>query len=476
MNTTILPMSTVYYLIAVAYLIAAVCFILGLRFLSSPKTARQGNLVAAAGMTVAIIATLFYPGIQSSRYLLIAIGALAGGGIGFFLARTVQMTAMPQMVALFNGMGGGAAALSSTADFLNLINAHTVPTLDVVLATVLGVIIGSISMAGSVIAVGKLQGFVSAAPVTYPGQQIVNAILFIGAIGCGIYLMFDPGSSTSAIVLLSMIVIAVILGVAIVLPIGGADMPVVVSLLNSFTGLAAAFTGFVLHQNVLIISGGLVGASGALLTLLMAKAMNRSVTNVLFGAFGSAGVDVTAADGQAKPVREVSADDAAAMMAYASQVIIVPGYGMAVAQAQHAVQELAEQLESRGVSVKYAIHPVAGRMPGHMNVLLAEANVPYEQLIEMDDINPEFGHTDVALIIGANDVTNPAARTDKASPIYGMPILDVDKANNVIVMKRSMKSGFAGIDNPLFYEPKTAMLFGDAKSTAEKLVAAMKEV
>jgi NAD(P) transhydrogenase subunit beta len=461
-------------LIDLAYLAAAILFILGLRRLSSPATARSGNQTAAVGMAIALIATLLNSTLQPFGYALIVVGALIGGGIGFYLARTVQMTAMPQMVALFNGMGGGAAALSAAADFFNLISANLVPTVDVAVTTVLGVIIGSISMAGSVIALGKLQGFVSSSPVTYKGQQIVNAILFAVVILCGVYLIFQA----NALVLGLMMVIAIILGVAIVLPIGGADMPVVISLLNSFTGLAAAFTGFVLHQNVLIIAGALVGASGALLTLLMAKAMNRSVTNVLFGAFGTAGADVTSggANADGRSAREVSPDDAAAMMAYANQVIIVPGYGMAVAQAQHAVQELANQLESRGVTVKYAIHPVAGRMPGHMNVLLAEANVPYDQLYEMDDINSVFPQTDVAMFIGANDVTNPAARNDPKSPIYGMPILDVDRAQNVIVMKRSMKSGFAGIDNPLFYEGKTAMLFGDAKSTAEKLVTAVKEM
>jgi NAD(P) transhydrogenase subunit beta len=329
-------------------------------------------------------------------------------------------------------------------------------------------------MSGSVIALGKLQGFVSGSPITYRGQQAVNAVVFAAIVLLGIFLVVSP----SWAVLVTMIVLALFLGIAIVLPIGGADMPVVISLLNSFTGLAAAFTGFVLSNNVLIISGALVGASGTLLTLLMGKAMNRSVTNVLFGAFGTAGAEVAGAKAGAEGghVREISPDDAATLMAYANQVIIVPGYGMAVAQAQHTVQELAELLEKRGVEVKYAIHPVAGRMPGHMNVLLAEANVPYNQLFEMDDINPEFSHTDVALIIGANDVTNPAARNDPASPIYGMPILDVDKAANVIVMKRSMKSGFAGIDNELYYEPKTSMLFGDAKDTAKLLVDAVKHV
>jgi NAD(P) transhydrogenase subunit beta len=462
-------------IIQLIYLGAAVCFIIGLRRLSSPATARSGNQIAAVGMALAVLATFFLTDIVNSGivgYALIIVGSLIGGGIGFYLARTVQMTAMPQMVALFNGMGGGAAAFSATAEFLNRVSLNEAISVDVAITTVLGVLIGCVSMSGSVIAVGKLQGFVSSAPVTYKGQQAVNAVVFILIVAMGAYLAFVK---PEPVVLLGLIVASTLLGIAMVLPIGGADMPVVISLLNSFTGLAVAFTGFTLQNNALIISGTLVGASGTLLTLLMAKAMNRSVNNVIFGAFGTGGsTEVAASGGAQRPVREINADDAATMMAYATQVVIVPGYGMAVAQAQHAVQELANLLEKRGVEVKYAIHPVAGRMPGHMNVLLAEANVPYNQLFEMEDINPEFPRTDVALIIGANDVVNPAARNDPKSPIYGMPILDVDKAQNVIVMKRSMKSGFAGIDNDLFYEPKTTMLFGDAKETAQKLVSAVK--
>jgi NAD(P) transhydrogenase subunit beta len=472
-------MDTLSILRDLAYLVAAVAFIIGLKRLSSPATARSGNQIAAAGMILAVLTTFLNPHIQGVGYAFILVGALIGGGIGFYLARTVQMTAMPQMVALFNGMGGGAAAFSSTAEFLNLVSTGSAIPIDTSITTVLGVVIGSISMSGSVIALGKLQGFVSGSPVTYPGQQIVNVIIAAIIVLLGLFLVFSPSSSTLSLVLVAIIVLAVLLGIAIVLPIGGADMPVVISLLNSFTGLAAAFTGFVLRSNVLIISGALVGASGTLLTLLMGKAMNRSVTNVLFGAFGTGGSsDVGGAQGSAegRPVREISPEDAATLMAYANEVIIVPGYGMAVAQAQHTVQELANLLEQRGVEVKYAIHPVAGRMPGHMNVLLAEANVPYNQLFEMEDINPEFGRSDVALVIGANDVTNPAARNDPKSPIFGMPILDVDKAVNVIVMKRSMKSGFAGIDNELYYDPKTSMLFGDAKETAGRLVDALKHV
>jgi NAD(P) transhydrogenase subunit beta len=459
------------YWVEIAYLVTAVMFIIGLKRLSSPATARSGNQVAAVGMAIAVFATLFNQHVLDPWYII--VGSLIGGGIGWYLARGVEMTAMPQMVALFNGMGGGAAAFTATAEFLeNPIGFDPV----FVIATILGVVIGSISLSGSIIALGKLQGFISSAPVTYKAQQIVNAslaaLLLIGAL----YLLFFDHHN--GFVLAAMIVIALILGVAVVMPIGGADMPVVISLLNSFTGLAVAFGGFVLGNNLLIISGTLVGASGTLLTQLMSKAMNRSLTNVLFGAFGTGGsAEVAGASGAAgRSVREVTPDDAATLLAYANQVIIVPGYGMAVARAQNAVQDLAKTLEERGVEVKYAIHPVAGRMPGHMNVLLAEADVPYTQLFEMDDINSEFSRTDVALVIGANDVVNPAARSDKNSPIYGMPILNVDQAANVIVMKRSMRSGFAGIENELFYEARTSMLFGDAKDAAEALNAAVKQL
>jgi NAD(P) transhydrogenase subunit beta len=395
------------YWVQIAYLVTAVMFIIGLKRLSSPATARSGNQVAAVGMAIAVFATLFNQHVLDPWYIL--VGSLIGGGIGWYLARGVEMTAMPQMVALFNGMGGGAAAFTATAEFLE--NPFGFDPVFVV-ATILGVVIGSISLSGSVIALGKLQGFISSAPVTYKAQQVVNAslagLLLLGAL----YLLFFDHHN--GFVLAGMIVIALILGVAVVMPIGGADMPVVISLLNSFTGLAVAFGGFVLGNNLLIISGTLVGASGTLLTQLMSKAMNRSLTNVLFGAFGTGGsAEVAGTSGAAgRSVREVTADDAATLLAYANQVIIVPGYGMAVARAQNAVQDLAKTLEEKGVEVKYAIHPVAGRMPGHMNVLLAEADVPYTQLFEMDDINSEFSRTDVALVIGANDVVNPAARSD----------------------------------------------------------------
>ncbi len=459
------------YWVEIAYLITAIMFIIGLKRLSSPATARSGNRLAAIGMAIAIFATLFNLNVLDPWYII--IGSLIGGGLGWYLARSVEMTAMPQMVALFNGMGGGAAALTSIAEFLK----HT-GGFDPVftIATILGVIIGSISLSGSVIALGKLQGFITSAPVTYKGQQIVNASLAVLLALGALYLIFFD--HRNGLVLGLMFVIAMILGVAVVMPIGGADMPVVISFLNSFTGLAVAFSGFVLSSFVLIISGSLVGASGTLLTQLMSKAMNRSLTNVLFGAFGTGGsAEIAGAGGAAgRSVREVTAEDAATLLAYANQVIIVPGYGMAVARAQNAVQDLAKILEEKGVTVKYAIHPVAGRMPGHMNVLLAEADVPYTQLFEMEEINPDFARTDVALVIGANDVVNPAARSDRSSPIYGMPILDVDRSAHVIVMKRSMRSGFAGIENELFYDPKTSMLFGDAKDAAEQLTAAVKQL
>ncbi len=459
------------YWVNIAYLITAIMFIIGLKRLSSPATARSGNQIAAVGMAIAVFATLFNLNVLDPWYII--LGALIGGGIGWYLARSVEMTAMPQMVALFNGMGGGAAAATASAEFLKNTSGFD-PVF--VIATILGVIIGSISLSGSVVALGKLQGFISSAPVTYKAQQIVNASMAILLLLGALYLIFFDHHN--GYVLGGMIVVAIILGIAVVMPIGGADMPVVISLLNSFTGLAVAFSGFVLGNTLLIISGTLVGASGTLLTQLMSKAMNRSLTNVLFGAFGTGGsAEVSGGAGaESRPVREVTADDAATLLAYANQVIIVPGYGMAVARAQNAVEDLAKLLESKGVTVKYAIHPVAGRMPGHMNVLLAEADVPYTQLFEMDDINGEFAHTDVALVIGANDVVNPAARNDKSSPIYGMPILNVDQAANVIVMKRSMRSGFAGIENELFYEPKTSMLFGDAKDAAEALSAAVKQL
>jgi len=459
-----------FVLLRLAEIAAIVLFFLGLHFLSSPATARFGNRLAAAGMLIAIVAALAPS--HGVGWWAILIGVVIGTAVGLFSALKVKMTAMPQMVALFNGAGGGAAALVATAEFLKLSDETGPLPLDQTLAISLTTVIGALSFAGSIIAFLKLQELMTGRPITYPAQQVVNGLLAaVIVVACG----FVIANSNAVPAYFIAFAGALALGVLFVLPIGGADMPVVISLLNSFTGLAAAMTGFVLGNNVLIISGALVGASGTLLTLLMGKAMNRSVTNVLFGAFGAvaAGGAASTATGGGN-ARAATVDDVATMLAFAHQVVVVPGYGMAVAQAQHSVRELADQLEKKGVEVKYAIHPVAGRMPGHMNVLLAEANVPYPQLYDMEDINPEFPRTDVALIIGANDVTNPAARTQTTSPIYGMPILDVDKAHNVVVLKRSMKPGFAGIDNPLYDDPKTAMLFGDAKKSIDSVVSAVK--
>jgi NAD(P) transhydrogenase subunit beta len=424
------------------------------------------------GMTVATVTLLgslqLRGGGGAPHNLLLILAAIVIGGVaGAVGARRVAMTDMPQMVAILNGCGGGSAALISTAEFLHLSQGRAGAD------TMFGCIIGSISFSGSVVAFAKLQGLVSEKAINSPVQKAVNFVLFLGLLGLVGMLGFSGGGPPAFYALLA---VALVFGVLMVMPIGGADMPVVISLLNSFTGLAVAATGFVLHNNALIISGTLVGASGTLLTMLMCKAMNRSLGNVLFAGFGSAPAAGPggAAAGAAKPVREVSIDDAAVLLANIQSLIIVPGYGMAVAQAQHAVRELADLLAKKGVEVKYAIHPVAGRMPGHMNVLLAEANVPYDQLFDLDQINPEFERADVALVIGANDVVNPAARSDKTSPIYGMPILDADKARHVIVIKRSMNPGFAGIDNALYYEPRCSMLFGDAKGAISKLVEAVK--
>jgi NAD(P) transhydrogenase subunit beta len=462
----------VTYVFQFLYLLSAVLFIVGLKFLSGPARARQGNQVAAWGMAVAgltLLSELHMPGADVPRnnlwlvFAAVAIGAIAGG-VG---ARRVAMTDMPQMVAILNGCGGGAAAVISVAEFLHMGS----PTAGA--DTMFGCIIGAISFSGSIVAFAKLQGLVSEKAVNSPAQKAVNALLFAALLALVGYLGFAGGGAPAFFALLG---VALAFGVLMVMPIGGADMPVVISLLNSFTGLAVAATGFVLHNNALIISGTLVGASGTLLTMLMCKAMNRSLGNVLFAGFGSAPAAgaAAAAGGAAKAYREVSVDDAAVLLANVQSLIVVPGYGMAVAQAQHSVRELADLLAKKGVDVKYAIHPVAGRMPGHMNVLLAEANVPYDQLYDLDQINPDFERADVALVIGANDVVNPAARSDKASPIYGMPILDADKAKHVIVIKRSMNPGFAGIDNQLYYEPRTSMLFGDAKGAVSKLVEAVK--
>jgi NAD(P) transhydrogenase subunit beta len=455
--------------IAIAYIVAAVLFILGLKRLSSPATARSGNRLAAIGMALALSVTLLDRQIVS--FWIIAAGTLVGAGIGVYFARTVQMTAMPQMVALFNGMGGATAALVSVAEYLRISAQTTVGTGEAT-SIVLGTAIGAISFTGSLIAFGKLQEILSGKPLQFPLQRVLNGLVLLGIIGLGGAIALGA-VGTSAIWLLFAAALA--LGVLFVLPIGGGDMPVVISILNSLTGLAAALTGFVLHNQMLVVAGVLVGASGTLLTLLMSAAMNRSVANVLFGAFGATSESAAlAATGSHRTVRQTTAEDTAIALAYARSVVIVPGYGLAVAEAQHTVRELATDLEKRGVDVKYAIHPVAGRMPGHMNVLLAEANVPYDQLLEMDQVNGQFSQTDVVLVVGANDVVNPAARDDPSSPIYGMPILDVDRARNVVVLKRSMGHGFAGIDNALFYHDNTRMLFGDARQSLTKIGEALK--
>jgi NAD(P) transhydrogenase subunit beta len=455
------------------YLVTIVTFILALRFLSHPAHARRGNQIGAVGMLIAIAATFAHKGLTS--YWVIALGMLIGGAFGAVAARKVKMTAMPQMVALFNGVGGGAAALISLAELHRILPEPGTPKVDIGVAIVLSALIGSISFAGSMIAFAKLQELIGGRPITYSGQQFVNGALFLGCIAAGIALIAGVQQEW---LLWSLAAGASIFGILFVLPIGGADMPVVISLLNAFTGLAAAATGFELENNVLIVAGMLVGASGTLLTMKMGQAMNRSITNVLFGAFGqvSAEAAAVATGAGGGTVRSASAEDVAVMLAYARKVVFVPGYGLAVAQAQHDVRALADLLEEKGVDVSYAIHPVAGRMPGHMNVLLAEANVPYDQLKEMDDANPEFSRTDVVVVVGANDVVNPDARNNQGSPIYGMPILNVDEAQTVVVLKRSMNPGFAGIENPLFYNPKTVMLFGDAKASIVELVQDVKAV
>jgi NAD(P) transhydrogenase subunit beta len=460
-------------LVQFAYLASAVLFILGMRMLGSPKTAPRGNLIAAVGMGVAIVATLLIRGVVG--YGTILAGMVVGSGIGWVLAVRIQMTAMPQMVALLNGFGGGASMLVATAELLGYARAGTEPVGVVPFAIVAGTLIGGITFTGSIVAFAKLQELVRGQAVVYPGQQIVNGLLGVLTIGLCATSVMDP------LVLgpyWGVAALALLLGVLLVIPIGGADMPVVISLLNSYSGLAACATGFVLGNAGLVISGSLVGASGIILTKIMCDAMNRSLGNVLFGAFGAVTQTpgARAGGGEQKVAKGYTPEDAAVIFSNARSCIVVPGYGMAVAQAQHAVRELADLLESHGVKVQFAIHPVAGRMPGHMNVLLAEADVPYEKLIEMDQINPEFPETDVALVIGANDVVNPDARTEKGSPIYGMPILDVDRAQHVFVIKRSMNPGFAGVENPLFFNDNTMMIFGDAKGVVLKLVEAVKEL
>ena len=460
------------WVVNLAYVGAAILFVLGIRGLASPRTARTGNLLAAAGMVVAVAFTLTLR--EVDQYLFVASAIAVGIVIGVPAARYIRMTAMPQMVALLNGLGGGAAALVAAAEFHRFDASEMGPETPALIATLAAALLGPLTFSGSLLAYAKLQELIGGRPIVLPAQQLVNALVFLAALVFAVL----TGTLESETWLVALIVMSLVFGVLLVLPIGGADMPVVIALLNGLSGLGGVATGFVLDNNALIIGGTLVGASGTLLTILMGRAMNRSLANVLFGAFGAApsaaaGAGAAALNGNMH--REIAAEDAAVMLAYATQVMIVPGYGLAVAQAQHATRELAELLERRGVAVRYAIHPVAGRMPGHMNVLLAEANVPYPQLYDMEAANPEFARADVALVIGANDVTNPAARTNPESPLYGMPILDVDRAKNVVVLKRSMNPGFAGIENELYYDPKTTMLFGDAKTSIERLIASVKQ-
>jgi NAD(P) transhydrogenase subunit beta len=465
-------------LVRIAWLVGAVGFVIGLSRMNSPATARNGNLVSAGGMAIAIAATAILILVSQANgvpvagvaWVIIILGVVLGGGLGLYTARTVKMTAMPQLVSLFNAVGGGAAALIAIDDYIGL-QAGSAVRIDEHIFIVLDIIIGSITFTGSIVASGKLQGLIPGKPIQVPGGQLVTLALAAVAI-LGALFLFVGGTPNLAVMVV-ILAAALIFGVTMTLPIGGADMPVVISLLNSFTGTAVAMAGFVINNPVLIIAGALVGASGAILTKLMADAMNRSVMNIMIGGFGGGDDAAGAVAGASGSVRSIGADDVAIQLAYAQHVIIVPGYGLAVAQAQHAVRELAELLEDRGVDVKYAIHPVAGRMPGHMNVLLAEANVPYPQLKEMDDINPEFARADVALVIGANDVTNPAARRP-GSPVSGMPILDVDQAKSIVVIKRSMGKGYAGIDNELYTNEKTGMLFADAKDGLAALTAAVK--
>ena len=462
--------SSLDIVIAAAYLVAAVLFIFGLKLLGSPATARSGNRLAALGMLIAIVATLVNREIVDFRMIL--VGLAIGSVAGVTLARTIKMTAMPQLVAIFNGLGGGASALVAASEFLRLLDGAEEMPLDVSVTVMLGTLIGLVTFSGSIVAFGKLQELVTTRPVTFPLQKSLSLVLFVAILGLGAYLVVAPG-------LLGYVVLAaacLMLGVLVVIRIGGADMPVVVSLLNSYSGLAVASAGFVLGNVMLIIAGALVGAAGLILTQIMTKAMNRSLANVIFGAFGATVEEVGARQAGDRAVRESTPEDAAIMLAYTNSAIFVPGYGLAVAQAQHQLRELANVIEKRGVTVRYAIHPVAGRMPGHMNVLLAEADVPYDKLFDLDQINDDFPTTDLVLVIGANDVVNPAAREEPGSPLYGMPILNADQARHVLVLKRSLNPGFAGIDNALFYKENTSMLFGDARDSLTRLISEIEDL
>jgi len=458
-----------YNLYSLIGLVAAVCFILALKGLSSPKGARRGNIIGAIGATIATVVVFFYDdpaegGLKNLPLILIAI--VVGVIVGVPAARKVQMTAMPQLVALFNGVGGGAAALVAIVEYLHLGDKASGGAVG---ATVFTVLVGCISFTGSILTFLKLQELMTTRPVVFPGGRAVIALVLLAVLGAAGWVAVDKGSTS----LLVLTVLSLAFGILFVLPVGGADVPIVISLLNAFTGLTVAATGYVLDSTLLLVAGTLVGASGTILTRLMASAMGRPILGILFGAFtATPQAALNAAD--ARPVKSGSPDDVAILLAYARRVVIVPGFGLAVAQAQHTVRELADLLTAKGVEVAYGIHPVAGRMPGHMNVLLAEANVPYEQLKEMEDVNPTFSQTDVALVVGANDVVNPAAKTTPGCPIYGMPILDVDQATNVIFLKRSMRPGFAGIENELLYDPRTTLLFGDAKDSLTKVVSALK--
>ncbi|MGA9311343.1 MAG: NAD(P)(+) transhydrogenase (Re/Si-specific) subunit beta [Pseudonocardiaceae bacterium] len=451
------------------YIVAFALFIYGLMGLTGPRTAVRGNLIAAVGMGIAVLATLLIPGV--SNWALIVLGVALGTALGVPAAKQVKMTAMPQMVALFNGVGGGAVALIAWVEFNSTAGFTGEPTY-VMVASLFGAIVGSVSFWGSLVAFGKLQALLPGRPISLgKSQQLVNALVLLAALACAVAIGLGSGAE---LLIVGTLVFAAALGLLVVLPIGGADMPVVISLLNALTGLSAAAAGLALNNTAMIVAGMIVGASGSILTNLMAKAMNRSIPAIVAGGFGGGGGAAPGRELGDRTHRETNAADAAVQMAYANQVVVVPGYGMAVAQAQHVVKDMARLLEDKGVEVKYAIHPVAGRMPGHMNVLLAEADVPYEQLKEMDEINGEFNRTDVALVIGANDVTNPAARNDPNSPIHGMPILNVDESKSVIVLKRSMNTGFAGIENELYYEPGTSMLFGDAKASVAAVIEELK--
>lgn len=456
--------------INLTYLVAAVLFIFGLKGLSHPRTAVRANLLGATGMFLAIVVTLIDRSIIS--YEVILAGVVVGGAVGAILAVRVQMTAMPQMVALLNGFGGAASTLVAGAALIEALHLPGDPSLQMTIATAASGLIGAVTFWGSLVAFGKLQGVVTEKSVVFTGQKATNALLGLTAVAFSVLLVFSPYEIPYYWIVVG---VASVLGILLTIPIGGADMPVVIALLNSYSGLAAAATGFVLNNNVLIISGSLVGASGLILTNIMCKAMNRSLTNVLFGVMGPTGDTPSSDDVYAGKVNGASADEVAMLFDAARRVVIVPGYGMAVSQAQHAVRDLTNLLESRGITVEFAIHPVAGRMPGHMNVLLAEADIPYEKLLEMDQINPTFPETDVALVIGANDVVNPVARTDPKSPIAGMPILDVDKARTCVVIKRSLSPGFAGIPNPLFAADNTLMFFADGKKAILDLITAVKE-